>query len=142
MAEAQAPEHKPYPRSRTGSYQEVLGYEVIQLADGRPAVWLQVEPRHLNQFGIGHGGVALALLDVAGGVAAWDLCKPARMATVSMNTAFLEAVLPGPVYGIGRVERAGKSLAYTYMTLHADNPDGRLLASAQGVYRIFTGESR
>lgn len=143
MAE-QAPglPHRPHPQARTGPYQKVMGYEVVQLADGRSAVWLQVEPRHLNQFGIGHGGVALALLDVAGGLAVWDHCQPPRMATASMNTAFLEAVLPGPVYGVGRLERAGTTLAYTAMSLHAEAPDGRLLASGQGIYRLFTGESR
>ena len=119
-----------------------MGYELVRLADGRPAAYLQVEERHLNQFGVGHGGVALALLDVAGGLAVWDLRKPTNgMATVSMNTAFLDAVHPGPVYAIERVERAGGTLAYTYMTLHAGEPDGKLLGSAQGVYRIFTGKS-
>lgn len=134
---------EPYPRPRTGAYQEVMGYQVVRLADGRPAARLEVGPRHLNQYGIGHGGVALALLDVAGGVAVWDLCQPSNgMVTVTMNTAFIDAVKPGTVYAVGRVERAGATLAYTYMTLHADSPEGRLLASAHGVYRIFKGESR
>lgn len=123
----------------TGAYQAELGYEILRLPDGRPAARLEVTARHLNQFAIAHGGVALALLDVGGGLAVWDL-RPdlARMATVSMNTAFLDAVRPGRVYALGRVERAGGTLAYTQMTLHADSPDGPLLASAQGVYRLFS----
>jgi len=122
----------------TGAYQAELGYEILRLPDGRPAARLEVAERHLNQFAIAHGGVALALLDVGGGLAVWDL-RPglARMATVSMNTAFLDAVRPGTVYALGRVERAGGTLAYTQMTLHAETPDGPLLASAQGVYRLF-----
>lgn len=126
----------------TGAYQAELGYDILRLSDGRPAARLEVTARHLNQFAIAHGGVALALLDVGGGLAVWDQ-RPdlTRMATVTMNTAFLDAVRPGTVYALGRVERAGATLAYTQMTLHAGDPDGPLLASAQGFYRLFTAQS-
>lgn len=126
----------------TGAYQDELGYEILHLEDGRLAARLEVQARHLNQFGVGHGGVALALLDVAGGLAVWNLGREvSRMATVSLHTAFLEGVRPGVVYAIGRVERAGGSLAYTYMALHAELPDGPLLASGQGVYRLFSSST-
>lgn len=125
----------------TGAYQQELGYEILRLGDGRLAARLLVAERHLNQFGRGHGGVALALLDVAGGLAVWDrLPDLARMATVSMNSAFLDAVHPGPVFALGRVERAGGTLAYTQMALHAARPDGPLLATGQGVYRLFAAQ--
>ncbi len=139
-AEAAVAGDEAGPLPHTGPFQNVIGYEIIRLTDGRPAARLEVGAHLLNQYEIGHGGVALALLDVAGGLAVWDHCKPrGGMATVSMNTAFLDAVRPGTLYAIGRVERAGGTLAYSYMTLHAQAPDGKLLASAQGVYRIFNG---
>ncbi|MDF2095421.1 PaaI family thioesterase [Aquibaculum arenosum] len=127
----------------TGPYQDLLGYDIARLADGRPVVRMQVEAQHLNQFAIAHGGVALALLDVAGGLAV-HARRPemAGMATVNMNTAFLEVVQPGLVFGIGRIERLGGTLAYTAMALHAGAPEGALLATAQGVYRIFAAKSR
>lgn len=127
----------------TGPYQDLLGYDMTRLADGRTVVRMQVETQHLNQFAIAHGGVALALLDVAGGLAVHaQRPEMAGMATVSMNTAFLEAVQPGLVFGIGRLERLGGTLAYTAMALHAGAADGPLLATAQGVYRIFSAKSR
>ena len=122
----------------TGAYQDVMDYRILRLADGRSVARLEVEPRHLNQYAVAHGGVVLALLDVAGGLACYDLEREiAHMATVSMNTAFLAPVRPGPVVAVGLVERAGGSLAYTRMALHAESAEGPLLASAQGVYRLF-----
>ena len=126
----------PFPF--TGPFGELVGYEIFTLPDGRWALRLELEDKHLNQHGIGHGGVALTLMDAAGGVAIYGQgVKYRRIATISMSMNFLGATTPGLVTAVGTVERVGQAVAYTSMSLHQGDENGPLVGSAQGAYRLF-----
>jgi uncharacterized protein (TIGR00369 family) len=105
-------------------------------------VELEVEERHLSQYGIAHGGVAMVLLDTVGGV---DLLatRPelARLATISLSANFIGPVRPGLVLATAKIQRIGGSVAYTSMALHAGTFDGELLATAHGAYRLLVRAS-
>lgn len=122
--------------AHTGPFQELLGYRGWMEADGSVMLELTVHERHLNQYGFAHGGVVLALLDAAGGLAVLAAVAPwGRVATISMATSFVRGVRPGPVRARGHLEHLGSTVAHTRMELL--DADGRLLAAAQGAYRIF-----
>ena len=122
----------------TGPFQDWLGYRVWIAADGSARLSLEIERRHLSQYGVGHGGVTLALLDTVGGVAVHARAGgPARLVTVSLSTSFTRGVEPGPVLAIGRVEYLGRTIAHTHAELRAGSEAGELLALAHGAYRIF-----
>lgn len=126
----------PFPF--TGAFGELVGYEIFALPDGRWALRLDLGEKHLNQHGIGHGGVALTMMDAAGGVAIYSQgVRYRRIATISMSMNFLGATSPGLVTAVGTVERVGQAVAYTSMTLHQGDQDGSLIGSAQGAYRLF-----
>ncbi len=122
----------------SGPFQELLGFEILPAAHGRAEVVLDVEARHLNLFGIAHGGVPLALLDAAGGLALrLTEEKPLRMATINMSTQFIKPIRPGRVIALGRAERVGRAVGHASMSLHAGSAEGPVLATAQASYRLF-----
>jgi len=111
----------------------------MRLSTGHGAyVELEVEERHLSQYGIAHGGVAMVLLDTVGGVHLLAT-RPelTRLATISLSANFIGPVRPGLVLATAEIQRIGGSVAYTSMALHAGDFDGELLATAHGAYRLF-----
>lgn len=122
----------------TGQFGETVGYDFHQKPNGSWYVTLEVSDKHMNQYGIAHGGVPLTLMDVAGGLAVYDLpLEFNRIATISMSHNFIGPVRAGKVTGIGEVEHHGKSVAYTSMRLYEGDDGGPLLATAQGSYRLL-----
>jgi uncharacterized protein (TIGR00369 family) len=125
----------------TGPFQRLLGYRSRVSAAHGAYVELEIEERHLSQYGIAHGGVALVLLDTVGGVHLLA-ARPelARIATISLSANFIKPVRPGRVVAIARIQHIGGAVAYTSMALHAGDFDGEILATAHGAYRLFHAE--
>ncbi|MFN9185122.1 MAG: PaaI family thioesterase, partial [Betaproteobacteria bacterium] len=70
-----------------------LGARLLGAADGQAQVALELQPRHGNSWGVGHGGVVMALLDVAMARAGRSLIeRDGRLGvgsvTVEMKTSF------------------------------------------------------
>ena len=57
-------------RPLTGAFERLVGYRFAWDERAGLVVELDLEERHLSQFGVAHGGVTLVLLDTVGGVAA------------------------------------------------------------------------
>lgn len=124
----------------SGPFQDLLGFSIHPAGPGRVEVVLDIAEKHLNMFGIAHGGVPLALLDAAGGLAVRTrLETQLRMATINLSTQFIRPTKPGRVIAIGRAEGVGRAVGHASMSLHEGAADGPLLATAQGSYRIFRG---
>lgn len=122
----------------TGPFQQLVGYRSYLGPDLGVRVELDIGEQHLSQYGIGHGGVTLTLLDTAGGLAVLARVADAvRIATVSLSTNFLRGMEVGRVVALGRVDHLGGSIAHAGMELRVGHPEGALLATAQGAYRIF-----
>ena len=122
----------------TGPFAGLIGYRTKVSEAHGAYVELDVEERHLSQYGIAHGGVALVLLDTVGGVHLLaERPELARIATISLSANFIGPVRPGLVLATAQIQRIGGAVAYTSMTLHAGEFDGELLATAHGAYRLF-----
>lgn len=117
-------------------FETTVGYRIA--IEGEVArIHLEVDDRHLNVYGAGHGGVALTLLDVAGGVQTYLTARPERMATINLATQFVDLVQPGSVVATAQIDRLGKSVAHTSMALRQHDTEGPLLATAVASYRLF-----
>jgi uncharacterized protein (TIGR00369 family) len=124
----------------TGPFETLLGYRWRPDAQHGLHLELEVGERHLSQYGIAHGGVALALLDAVGGIAAaWRVERLVRIATISLAASFIRAVEPGRVVASARSDHLGSAIAHMAMTLRAGGSDGPLLATATAAYRLFRG---
>ena len=117
--------------------QQLVGYRTeVFAAEGRAVVTLDMDARHRNRHGILHGGMAATLLDVACGQAAsgwFDPAGPPPVVTVSLNLSAIAAVRGGPLVAEGTVAGGGRSIAHASGELR--DGDGRLLASATGVFK-------
>ncbi|MFW5680452.1 MAG: PaaI family thioesterase, partial [Pseudomonadota bacterium] len=112
-----------------GGFEGLVGYHVV-LDHGQVVIRLTVTDDHCSRYGLGHGGVALTLLDTVGGVTVWHVVRPERIATINLASQFIDVVRKGPVVATATIDRLGGRIAHTSMALHAGDKDGPLLATA------------
>lgn len=124
-----------FQRSRnqpTGS--QTLGFRMIAVnqADRQVEVAFEAKPELLlNPMGQVQGGYLCAMLDEVMSVACMVASGMTHVApTAEMKTTFLRPARPGPLRGVGRVLKWGRTLAFTEGELY--DPEGRLLAKATG----------
>tara|TARA_R110000744_G_scaffold78269_1_gene154284 strand:- start:815 stop:1243 length:429 start_codon:yes stop_codon:yes gene_type:complete len=123
-------------RDETGA-QTLLGYVVdVSANDGKGRCVLDIGAQHGNRHGALHGGIIACILDNAMGYgAAMHSSKDGsdKFLTISMNTQFIAPAMKGRVTATGKVTGGGRSLMFLEGELHDE--DGRLLATATGVYK-------
>lgn len=72
-------------------YLQDLGVEFVEMGGGAAQIALDLQPRHLNSWSVGHGGVSMTLLDAVMSMAGRSLDPEARAGvTVEMKTSFLQ----------------------------------------------------
>jgi uncharacterized protein (TIGR00369 family) len=112
---------------------QLLGFDIQRVDVARMEVEVAFIGREdfCNPMRQVQGGFVTAMLDecmsVAGLVASNFTCV---MPTLEMKTSFLRPALPGPLRGIGRIVKWGRTIAFTEGELY--DPDGRLIAKATG----------
>ena len=116
----------------TGS--QTLGFKMLSVSQERMEVEVAFNARAellANPMKQVQGGYLCAMLDECMSVACMVASKMTAVApTAEMKTSFLRPVMPGPIKGIGRVIRWGRTLAFTEGELY--DVEGRLIAKATG----------
>jgi uncharacterized protein (TIGR00369 family) len=115
-------------------FAEFLGIRIVGNEPGEARLEMALRPELLNSFHDAHGGVVMALADVALAVAAITREGTARGAiTVDLSVSFL-----GPGKGTlsaeARCLRAGKSLAFSEGEIR--DASGTLVAKAIGTFKL------
>ena len=112
-----------------------LGAVLLRAEGGQAELQLDLEPRHLNSWGVGHGGVVMSLLDVAMARAGRSLEQDAPgTVTVEMKTSFF-APARGRLRAVGRVLHRSITMAYCEAELYSG--DGTLAAKALGTFKFL-----
>jgi uncharacterized protein (TIGR00369 family) len=116
----------------TGS--QTLGYRMVSVSQEKMEVEVAFEARAevmSNPMKQVQGGYLCAMLDECMSVACMIASKMTAVApTVEMKTSFFRPAGFGPIRGIGRVARWGRTIAFTEGELY--DAEGRLLAKATG----------
>jgi uncharacterized protein (TIGR00369 family) len=92
----------------------LLGFEIVELADGRVTFGVAPSEFHYNPIGVVHGGVAAALLDTVMGCAVQSKLPRGRAyTTLDVQVRYLRplTVTTGRVFGIGTIVHAGGRIA-------------------------------
>ena len=115
-----------------------LGACVVRLGHGEAEVKVSMRPEFANTYGIGHGGVVAALVDMATGVALRTM--QIRLVTIETSTNYFEKVaLDTELTAVARVVHQGKRLANG--SAEVRNSDGVLVAAGKTTFYII-GEAR
>lgn len=114
-----------------------LGVDFLDAPVGEGRVTLALAPRHLNSWKVAHGGVIMALLDVAMAIAGRSLDPDARGGvTVEMKTSFLQPAEAG-----GRLTAHGKafhrSQTMSFCEGEVRDAHDRLIAKALGTFKTI-----
>jgi uncharacterized protein (TIGR00369 family) len=101
-----------------------LGAELADVAAGRVAIGLRIEPRLTQQHGFLHAGVVVAALDSACGYAALTL-MPAdvEVLTVELKVNLLAPASGNRLVAEGEVVRAGRTLTVCRGDAFADGAE-------------------
>jgi uncharacterized protein (TIGR00369 family) len=112
-----------------------LGAVLLRAEGGEAELALDLADRHMNSWGVGHGGVVMTLLDVAMARAGRSLERdsPATI-TVEMKTSFF-APARGRLRVVGRVLHRSITMAYCEAELFSG--DGTLAAKALGTFKFL-----
>jgi uncharacterized protein (TIGR00369 family) len=115
-------------------FAEFLGIRIATLEPGLARLDLTLRPELLNSHHGAHGGVIMALADVALAVAAIAKDGAAKGAfTVDLSVSFLGQAKERLV-AEGRCLRLGGSLAFSEGEVRG--PDGELVAKAIGTFKL------
>jgi uncharacterized protein (TIGR00369 family) len=126
---------------RNGNYPSLLGMTLDELEIDRCLVGVDIDRRHLQPYGIVHGGVLASLLDTATFWAAFvRVPQDCGLVNVDLKLNYLEAVLPtaGRLVTEGRCIRPGRTLSYT--EAHVRDGSGKLIAHATSTIMALPGK--
>ena len=122
-------------------FNRLLGIKGESVEVGRAVLSLAVRPEHVGdpQRQALHGGVVSALVDTAGGVAAWSALSTGQgVSTVDLMVDYLEpARLAGPLVAEAELVRKGNRVCHVRVRV---TQDGLLVAEGRGVYNIHRSE--
>jgi len=108
-------------------YFALQSMEIKELSFGKARVEIDVQQKHLQPFGMVHGGVFSTLIDATGFWAAYTEVDPqAGMTTVELKLNYLAPAQDGHLIGFGRTIKMGRTLGLTDATI--EDEKGRLLA--------------
>ena len=113
---------------------QTLGFRLISVCQETKSVEVAFDARAellLNPMKQIQGGYLCAMLDECMSVACMVASGMTHVApTAEMKTSFFRPAKPGPLRGVGRVVRWGRTLAFTEGEIY--DAEGRLLAKATG----------
>ncbi|HEX5784570.1 MAG TPA: PaaI family thioesterase [Burkholderiaceae bacterium] len=118
---------------------ELLGFELVHMADGEAEIHFAAQPAHLNSFNVVHGGASMTLLDVVMAHAARSALPETEAhmgcVTIEMKSSFMSAAKAerGPLVAVGKVLQRTTTLAFTEGRVL--DGKGRLCAHATGTFK-------
>lgn len=99
---------------RAAPYPELIGMTIAALDFDSARIELELDERHMQPFGVVHGGVLATLIDTATFWAGFlRLPEDAGLVNVDLKLNYLRSVTGGHLRAEGRCLRAGRQLSYT-----------------------------
>jgi uncharacterized protein (TIGR00369 family) len=93
---------------------QALGIELVEVTPGACVLSAAADPRLTQQQGFFHGALIGAMLDCAGGYAAYSLMPPeSEVLTTEYKVNFIAAAEGGRLIARGRVLKPGRTLTVT-----------------------------
>ena len=120
----------------TTDFNAYIGCRLVEWGAGTSCIELDVEAKHLNSQGIGHGGVLLSLLDSACGACGSMAPPPAPRCisvTLSLSANFVHPMKGTKLFARGKMTGGGRGIYFAQAEIHDDT--GQLIATANGAFK-------
>ncbi len=109
-----------------------VGYKVVRVGDGEAELSFPYGKAITRRGGIVHGGIIMYTLDNVCGIAVMTANPGIDQVTMELKVNFLEPLKKGPFSAVGRVVRAGGTVAVAEGEIR--DGDGRLCAKGMGTW--------
>lgn len=124
---------------RTASYPHLIGMTLAAIDFDSSRIELELGERHLQPFGIVHGGVLATLIDTGTFWAGFlRLPDDAGLVNVDLKLNYLKAVARGHLRTEGRCLRAGRQISYTEASVFDET--GELVAHGTSTLMALPGK--
>ena len=123
----------------TSGFLSLVGPLWQRVVDGEHEYAIVAQDKHHNRRGLVQGGLLMTFADRCSGMTARFVSGRPTLATVQMDTLFIDSAKIGEVLmSKPRVIRATRSLIFTTTEVTAGS---RCVASASGVFKILKNDS-
>ena len=117
---------------------ELIGFELVEVGEGRSVVTLETGPQHTNPMGTTHGGILCDIADSAMGIAFHSTLSPGEsFTTVELKINFFRPVWKAQLRAEGKVVRRGRTVGYVECEVSDEN--GRAIAKASSTCLVLRG---
>ncbi len=115
-------------------FTDLVGTEVSSTEEGRAAVTLKAEERHLNPSGTVHGGVISTLIDAAMAEALNTITEEDEQPfTIQITVNYMKPGKPGPLTSTAQVRKGGERITIVEAEVVQEDDD-EVVALATGTY--------
>ena len=116
-----------------------LPMRVVDLTLDTSRVELDIDPCHMQPFGMVHGGVIATLVDTATFWAGFGpIAEDAGLVNVDLKLNYLQTVSSGRLIATGLCIRAGRTVSYTEAYIRTE--DDRLIAHGTSTLMTLPGK--
>jgi len=123
----------------TTGFLSLVGPLWQRVVDGEPESALIAQDKHHNRRGLVQGGLLMTFADRSSGMTARVVSGRPNLATVQMDTHFVDAAKIGEILqSKPRVVRATSSLIFVTAEVTVDN---RCIAMANGVFKVLKSDA-
>ena len=124
--------------NKAGGFNHSNGIMILDWQDGSASVQVELGADHLNPLGLVHGGLYATMLDVALAMCGSYRPEPEGLypgLTLSLTTQYIAPMRldDGQALAVARRTGGGRSVFFAAGEVLA--PDGRVIASASGVFK-------
>ena len=116
------PDHVAALRAHVNNcpYFNLISMKIDTLEMGRSILEVDVQKKHLQPYGIVHGGVYASLIDAAAFWAAYSTIEGSSMTTVEMKLNYLRPAASGRFIARGKSIKTGKTICLSEATVFDD----------------------
>jgi uncharacterized protein (TIGR00369 family) len=118
-------------------YFQLLSMSITELGEGTSVMEISLGEKHLQPFGMVHGGVFSSLIDASAFWAVYPLLDVGLgLTTVEMKLNYLSPTLKGKMVARGQCLKLGKTLALGQSEIR--DQEGRLLAHGTATLMVLS----
>ena len=120
-------------------FNQLIGLSLLRWTEKDCLASLDIGPSHLNPAGLVHGGVFSTMLDVVLAMSGSYSPLPLYLMpglTLNLNTQFISAATNDDIKIYATAKKTGGGRSVFFASGEVFTPDGRILASATGTFKL------